>query len=441
MSDSPLTRLPQGWHIAKLKYLAGIRFSNVDKRTLDNEETVRLCNYMDVYHNHEITEEMDFMVASASEAEIERFSLKQGDVLITKDSESWDDIAIPSRVATDMPEVLCGYHLAQIRPDPVQLNDRFLNYCLNAPIVQYHFHREATGITRFGLSNGDIGGAPVPVTDVSYQTAIANFLDQETGRIDALIAKEERLLGLLEEKRTALISHAVTQGLDPNAELKDSGIEWLGQIPKGWEVKKLGRACRLQGGYAFKSDLFGEEGIPVVRMNNIKRGRIDLSEIKRVPEAAGKASFALNEGDLVWGMSGSIGETGSLGNFAWVREEDLPLQLNQRVGRFRADHRRLSLRYLGYFLQTSAFYDQILLWVTGTAQFNISSSQVEGVWMAFPSVIEQQALVDLLDAQTARFDALKTKINRAIELLREKRTALISAAVTGKIEMIQGDKP
>lgn len=270
-------------------------------------------------------------------------------------------------------------------------------------------------------------------TEPSQQTRIADFLDHETTRIDELIAKEERLLKLLDEKRTALISHAVTKGLDPNAELKDSGIEWLGQIPKGWEVKKLGRACRLQGGYAFKSDSFGDEGVPVVRMNNIKRGRIDLEEIKRVPEDSCKPAFALKTGDLVWGMSGSIGETGSLGNFAWINEDDLPLQLNQRVGRFLADRRQMSLRFLGYFLQTSAFYDQILLWVTGTAQFNISSSQVQGVWTAFPPTNKQDEIVSYLDEHSARFDALKAKINKAIDLLREKRTALISAAVTGKI--------
>ncbi len=211
---------------------------------------------------------------------------------------------------------------------------------------------------------------------------------------------------------------------------KPSGVEWLGDVPEEWEVKKLGYGARLQGGYAFASDKFDSEGVPVVRMNNLKRGVLNTSEASCVTFGNCLEDFALVEGDLLWGMSGSIGETGSLGNFARVRACDLPAQLNQRVGRFWSVDDCISLNFLTYFIQTKMFYDQILLLVTGTAQFNVSSEQVQSAKVPFPSVPEQQAIAAFLDRETGRLDRLVGRKRELIERLKEKRTALISRTVT-----------
>ena len=290
-----------------------------------------------------------------------------------------------------------------------------------------------------------IGNCAFPISPSAEQQAIAAFLDRETGRMDRLVVKKRGLIERLKEKRTTLISRTVTCGLPPSAAraagipknppLKPSGLDWLGDIPAHWEVKKLGYGARLQGGYAFASDKFDSEGVPVVRMNNLKRGVLDTSGASCIPPEHCLDDFALAEGDLLWGMSGSIGETGSLGNFARVRSWDLPAQLNQRVGRFCVFGDSCSTDFLTYVIQTKFFYDQILLRVTGTAQFNVSSEQVQSAKVPFPPFPEQAAIAAYLDNETAKLDALAGKVEAAVERLHEYRLALITAAVTGKIDV------
>ena len=291
----------------------------------------------------------------------------------------------------------------------------------------------------------------LPLPPPAEQRSIAVFLDRETGRVDRLVAKKRELIERLKEKRTALISRTVTRGLPPaaaraaglpaNPPLKPSALDWLGDIPVHWEVKKLGYGAYLQGGYAFASDKFDSEGVPVVRMNNLKRGVLDTSDASCVAPENCLDDFDLAEGDLLWGMSGSIGETGSLGNFARVRACDLPAQLNQRVGRFCVIGESVSLGFVTYVIQTKFFYDQILLRVTGTAQFNVSSEQVQSAKVPFPPLPEQAAIAAYLDEETAKLDALVGKVELAVERLQEYRTALITAAVTGKIDVRSAKQP
>lgn len=169
-------------------------------------------------------------------------------MIITKDSESWDDIAVPACVEADFEDVVCGYHLTQIRPDQSHFLGRYLFRRFSSSGICEQFKIAANGVTRFGLSRNSIGSSVFPVPPIEEQTAIAAFLDRETAHIDALIAKKQRLIDLLREKRTALISQAVTKGLDLTVPMKDSGIEWLGEIPEHWEVKRLSYIALLKSG-------------------------------------------------------------------------------------------------------------------------------------------------------------------------------------------------
>lgn len=232
-------QLPSHWKLRRLKFIATVQLSNVDKKTVEGEEAVRLCNYVDVYKNDFISPDMDFMEATASERQIRDFRLRAGDVLITKDSEAWNDIAVPALVASDLDGVLCGYHLAHIRPKPEVMSGGFLFRAFAAEGIADQFRVAANGITRFGIGKDEITGALFPVPPLAEQHAIADFLDRRTAQIDGVIAKKQRMIDLLHEKRQALISEAVTKGLDPDVPTKDSGIEWLGRVPKHWEVKKL----------------------------------------------------------------------------------------------------------------------------------------------------------------------------------------------------------
>jgi len=146
-----LVKIPKHWNVRKLKYVASTKFSNVDKHIVDGELPVRLCNYTDVYYNDYITEDLDFMKATAKPIEIKKYVLKKGDVIITKDSETWDDIAVPAYVSMDFNDVLCGYHLAQIRPNTKIVDGKYLYRSFSVRGINDQFRIEATGVTRYGL--------------------------------------------------------------------------------------------------------------------------------------------------------------------------------------------------------------------------------------------------------------------------------------------------
>jgi len=220
--------LPFHWETRKLKLVSNVMFSNVDKHTIDGEQPVLLCNYIDVYYNDFITDEIEFMRATATETEIERFTLREGDVLITKDSETWDDIAVPAYVTKSFDDVLCGYHLSQIRPNHQKILGKYLFWAFNSLEVNDQYKVAATGVTRYGLGKYALENSFLPLPPLPEQRDIADFLDAKTDQIDELIAKKQRHLKLLQEHRTALINQAVTKGLNPNAPMKDSGVEWLG---------------------------------------------------------------------------------------------------------------------------------------------------------------------------------------------------------------------
>lgn len=275
---------------------------------------------------------------------------------------------------------------------------------------------------------------PILCPSISEQQIIAFFLDRETARIDALIRKKERMIELLKEKRIALITQAVTKGLDPNVPMKDSGIEWLGEVPAHWIPMVLGRECKIQGGYAFDSSHFTDDGYPIVQMSNLKRGVLDFTDAKKYPYELCPREVELKEGNILIGMSGSIGETGSLGNYAIVSKDDLPCFLNQRVGRLQISHKVYS-GFLSYVIQSTPFFEQIQLSVTGTAQYNISPTQLGHIWIVMPPTREQKEISEFLDIETIRIESLMRKIDDSITLLREYRASLIHHAVTGKIDL------
>ena len=186
-----LVEIPAHWEVRRLKTIASVQLSNVDKKSVEGQESVRLCNYVDVYYNERITGDLDFMAATATAEQVRRFSLHAGDVLITKDSESWTDIAVPAVVAEDLPDVLCGYHLALARPEG-DCDGAFLARAFSAIGPRDQFQVAANGITRFGLGGDAIRTGLFAMPPGQEQGAIASFLDRETARIDALVAKKER---------------------------------------------------------------------------------------------------------------------------------------------------------------------------------------------------------------------------------------------------------
>ncbi len=206
--------IPEHWDARRLRTLAAVRASGVDKNTKEDEVPVMLCNYVDVYKNDRITAALDFMKATATREEIRAFELKAGDVIITKDSESWDDIAISTFVPEAMPGVVCAYHLALIRPYSGEIEGEFLFRAFSSDPVADQFRIAATGVTRFGLAQGSIKGAFFPLPPLEEQRAIIAHINEKCAEISHAISRAEREIELMREYRTRLISDVVTGQVD-----------------------------------------------------------------------------------------------------------------------------------------------------------------------------------------------------------------------------------
>jgi type I restriction enzyme S subunit len=412
-----------------------VELSNVDKKTLEGQESVRLCNYVDVYYNERISANLEFMAATATWEQVGRFSLLTGDVLITKDSESWTDIAVSAVVAEDLPGVLCGYHLALIRPG-VACCGTFLARAFSAIGPRDQFQLAANGITRFGIGGDAIrtGVFAIPPTD--EQRFITAFLDIETTKIDVLIAKNGRLIELLREKRIALISRAVTKGLDPDVPMKDSGVEWLGEIPAHWEQKPLRYTVLTCQNGIWGDEPDGMRDIVCVRVADFDRlhFKVDLANPTfRAVDRDAITTRGLRPGDLLLEKSGG-GENQPVGAVV-LYDHAVPAVCSNFVAHIVVakdnDARFLSFVHAAlYALRVNTRHIK-----QSTGIQNLDSASYLSETMGFPPEHEQRAIVRYIDVETAKIDDLVSKVRDAIDHLREFRTALISAAVTGRIDV------
>lgn len=208
-----IDEVPEGWEVKRLRHISEFKNSSVDKKTYEGQAAVGLCNYTDVYYNEFITKDLSFMQATASPAEIEQFSLQKGDVIITKDSEDPSDIGIPALVADDVPGVVCGYHLTQIRTGDLN-TARLIHRTMQSHVTLAYFFVEAPGITRYGLGQDTIGSVTICLPPLNHRGSIADWIDHETARLDLLALKTKLSIDLLKERRSAMITAAVTGQID-----------------------------------------------------------------------------------------------------------------------------------------------------------------------------------------------------------------------------------
>ncbi|SMF97871.1 type I restriction enzyme, S subunit [Methylomagnum ishizawai] len=418
-------KVPADWEVRRLRHIAVFTNSNVDKKSYDDQETVKLCNYTDVYYNEFIRANLGFMQATASPSEIAQFSLKKGDVIITKDSEDPADIGIPSIVSEDIHGVVCGYHLTLIRTDDLN-TARYLHRVLQAHPTKAHFFVEAPGITRYGLGQDAIGDIRVCLPPVEHRAEIADQLDRETTRIDSLIAKKTRFIELLKEKRQALITHAVTKGLDPHAKMKDSGVEWIGDIPGHWEVRRMAMLFR-------EAVRLGDPSLPVLSIS-IHDG---ITDEELAPEDRERQVYKIEDrtkykrvvpNDLAYNMmrawQGAFGAVtvDGLVSPAYVVAEPI---ISLHTG------------FVENLLRTSMAIEEMRRFSRGIADFRMRLywDYFRDLKICLPPLEEQAQILSNIAKESKRLDALAGKTQHSIDLLKERRAALITAAVTGQIDL------
>lgn len=293
------------------------------------------------------------------------------------------------------------------------------------------------GATVESIEHNYLAETLVPLPPLSEQSVIATFLDRETGKIDALIAEQEKLLTLLAEKRQATISHAVTRGLNPNAPMKDSGVPWLGEVPAHWTCGGLTRFIGPVVDYRGRTPTKVDEGVFLVTARNVREGKIDYEASEEFVDPASAVSLlargAPEIGDLLFTMEAPLGQV------ALIDRTDVALA--QRIVKFRGQKDLMRNAYLMYWVMGSACQARLETLATGSTALGIKASKLGMIECLAPPLEEQDQIVSFIEAAISRIDALTDHAKCAIDLLKERRSALIAAAVTGKIDLRSTSQP
>ena len=426
--------LPPGWKLERLKFFASIRNSNVDKTISENEEPVRLCSYTDVYYHDRITADLAFMKGSATEAEIERFQLNRGQVIITKDSEGWDDIGIPAFVTEDMPEVLCGYHLSVFEPGP-ELDGGFLAWLCRAEPLNDQFKLAANGVTRYGLGQYAMKNTFIALPPLDAQRRIARFLDEKTAQIDGLIENKRTLLDRLAEKRQSLITRAVTKGLNPDAPLRPSGIEWLGDIPAHWATGNIRRFARMRTGHTpsrSHPEYWDNCTIPWVGLTDVWQLRDGTRwYVEETAEKISEIGLANSAAELLPTNTVIFSRTASVG-YSGIMPQ--PMATTQDFWNWVCGPKLTPEYVLLLFRSMTQKFEES---TSGSTHKTIYQGIAAGLRICVAPIGEQKEIASFVFDRAARIDALVREVRCSIENLLEYRATLITAAVTGRLAELQ----
>jgi len=323
----------------------------------------------------------------------------------------------------------CNQSMAAIIPSTA-INSRFLYWWLESNYQ--NIRNMAGGDLRDGLNLELLGNIQCPLPLCGEQTQIAAFLDRETAKIDGLVAEQRRLMVLLKEKRQAVISHAVTRGLNPDAPMKPSGIEWLGDVPAHWEVGPLKRFWSVTDCKHVTAE-FVDDGIPLASIREVQSRWVALENAKCTTEhfyelliEGGRQPVP---GDLIFSRNATVGEV------AQVNADHPRFAMGQDVVLLRKLSQNYSSDYLQHVIRSPIIILQLANMMIGSTFKRINVEEIRSFAMPSPPALEQAEIADFLEGEIREFDALTTETQRAIDLLQERRTALISAAVTGQIDV------
>lgn len=431
--------IPTHWQVMQLGRIGRFSASGIDKKSDPDELPVRMVNYTDVYGNHslEISSSDCLMETTTIAEKIAEHSLKQGDILFTPSSETEEDIGVSAVITKNLNKTVYSYHLIRFRPYiRFELFLGFRKYFCNSHEVLFQFSRLCKGTTRQILGRDDFKGVQVVLPPEDEQKSIADFLDRKTAQIDDLIAKKERMIELLKEERTAIINQAVTKGLDPNVEKKDSGIDWLDNVPKHWEIKKLKFNAFVQFSNVNKKSEEGEIAVRLcnyvdVYYNDFITPELDFMEATASIEEIRK--FQLRVEDVI--VTKDSEEWDDIAIPAYVVSEIPNLICGYHLALIRPDQRLIRGKYLFWLLSANSINYQYIIEASGVTRYGLGNYALSNSMILIPPRGEQDKIADFLDHKTAQIDAQVMREQKSIEYLREYRISLISEVVTGKIDV------
>jgi type I restriction enzyme S subunit len=417
--------IPSHWECIRLGMLGRFSSSGIDKKIEENEPTVRMVNYTDIIksrvHRPIINNDVEFMVVSSPRSKIEEHTLNIGDLVFIPSSETDEDLGLSSLIEVE--DVVFSYHIIRFQFSR-ELNHQFKKYLTNYHNVLKQFSSEGKGTTRQIIGRNVFRNVYVTVPPISEQEHIVSYLDDKTTKIDELIQTKLRKIDLLKEYRNSLINTVVTKGLNPNVPMKDSGIEWIGEIPSHWEVKRLKHLSQIEYGISPPDTTYNDEGIGSVLINGpVEYSVSDFGYTRSIKWTTEPKKFT-KKGSLLFCLRGST--TGRLN----ITHDDV--SIGRGVCSIFSNHNQWYLIYsmfcVRYWLSGQ---------LSGSTFPSVTKDDVDNYHICNPPISEQEHIVSYLDEKTSQIDKTIDIEKKKIELLKEYRQSLISNVVTGKIKVIE----
>ncbi len=424
-----LDSVPAHWEMLPLKFLTAQHVTDGPHETPEFiDEGVPFLSVDGIQNNQLVFEGCRYI----SREDHARYSIKckpnQGDVLLGKAAS----VGKVAHVDTDI-EFNVWSPLAVIRPRS-EKTGRFIYYSLQSALLQMQcdMYSNANTQKNLGMSTIDNLAFACPTDDEAEQ--VASFLDHETAKIDALIEKQQRLIELLKEKRQAVISHAVTKGLNPNAPMKDSGVEWLGELPAHWQIKSLRYLGNCQNGINIGAEYFGS-GYPFVSYGDVYRNDTLPIQVEGLVQSThtDREIYSVRTGDILFtrtsetvdeiGFSAACLQTLENATFAGF------------LIRFRPNTTEVAVNFAKHYFRSTLMRSYFVQEMNLVTRASLSQDLLKRLPVPLPPENEQLEIAEYLDAKSRVFSKLTSNAETAIQLLKERRTALISAAVTGKIDV------
>lgn len=398
----------------------------------DGAAFIRIGNLTRDHIHLDLTDLQRVNVPEGSEGE--RTKVKPGDVLFSITAYLGSVAVVPD----DIDAAYVSQHVALARFFKRRLLPGWIAYVTLSDVGKNYLSSQGYGGTKIQLSLEDVADLLVTAPPLCEQASITSFLDHETARIDALVEEQKRLIELLKEKRQAVISHAVTKGLDPDVPMKDSGVEWLGEVPAHWRIGALKHTLEVVADVDHFMPSTVSAGIPYVMTGDLRRlaSEIDLESCKQIArEDFLKLSRKIrtSKGDVIMARYATIGTVSYV-------DIDSEFVVSYSCVTIRPRVNLATGMYLFFYFQSDSFVQGVSRMINANTQGNVGVGDLKEVEIALPDIHEQEAIVHELEIRLAKLDRVAVNSKATIDLLKERRSALISAAVTGKID-VRGWQP
>lgn len=429
-----LGEVPEHWDVSRLGFKSWVR-ARLGWKGLKAEEYVddgyAFLSTPNIKYREIDFENVNF-ISQERYDESPEIMIRKGDVLLAKDGSTLGTVNVVRRLPRP---TTVNSSIAVITPHET-LDGVFLFYYFASSYIEQTIQRVKGGMGVPHLFQSDLNKFHLPFPPCEEQRLIAAFLDRETARIDELVAEQRRLMKLLKEKRQTVISNAVTKGLNSHVPMKPSGIEWLGEVPQHWAIVRIKSLCTVISKGTTPSTMgadFTLDGVRFLKAENVTESGVAEQPQFYISEESHSilSRGALKEGDVLVVIAGA-----TTGKSAVLSSQFLPANTNQAVCYLRPKNPNIS-SYINLWLGTRWVRNLILLQSVQSAQPNLSMEDLGNIAIPIFSQDEMNELMEFLVHETAKFDTLTTEAQRAISLLQERRTALISAAVTGQIDVRQ----